>query len=57
MNIRLNGFKLRDEIPLMRLRIHVEPGRIREIDGEYIEGNDYVDVMCNKEVIKAVLND
>jgi hypothetical protein len=41
----------------MRLRIHVEPERIKEIGGKCIEGDGYVDVMCDRERIEVVLND
>jgi hypothetical protein len=55
LKIRLKGLENREGIPKMRLRIHVEPERIKGINGEYVAGEGYVDVMCDRERIEVVL--
>jgi hypothetical protein len=55
LEIRLRGLEFRENIPEMRLRIHVEPERIKEISGKCIEGDGYVDVMCDRERIEVIL--
>lgn len=57
LDIWIKGLEIREGIPKMRLRIHVEPERIKEISGKCIEGDGYVDVMCDRERIEVVLND
>jgi hypothetical protein len=57
LKIWLKGLEMREGIPEMRLRIHVEPERIKvkEISGKYVAGDGYVDVMCDREKIEVVL--
>jgi len=55
LKIMLKGLELREDLPKMRLRIHVEPERIKKINKEYVEGEEYVDVRVGKEEIEVVL--
>ena len=55
LEIRLRGLDMREGIPKIRLRIHVEPERIKKINEEYAAGDGYVDVMCDRERIEVVL--
>ena len=57
LEIRLRGLDMREGIPKIRLRIHVEPERIKKINEEYAVGNGYVDVRCDRERIEVVLID
>ena len=57
LKIWIKGLEFRENIPEMRLRIHVEPERIKEINGECVTGEGYVDVRCDREWIEVVLND
>ena len=57
LDIWIKGLEFRENIPEMRLRIHVEPERIKEINGEYAMGEGYVDVRCDREKIEVVLVD
>ncbi|MFZ2071477.1 MAG: hypothetical protein WAV32_07790 [Halobacteriota archaeon] len=55
LKIWLKGLELRENIPEMRLRIHVEPERIKVVEGEYVAGEGYVDVRCDREKEEVVL--
>ena len=57
LEISLKGLEFREDIPKMRLRIHVDPERIKEIEGDYVAGVGYVDVVCDGERIEVILND
>jgi hypothetical protein len=55
LEIWVKGSGMREGIPEMKLRIHVEPERIKEVNGEYVAGEGYVDVRCDRERIEVVL--
>jgi hypothetical protein len=55
LEIWLNGLEMRKGIPKMRLRIHVEPGRIKDVNGDYVAGERYVDVRCDNGWIGVML--
>jgi hypothetical protein len=55
LGIRIKGLEFREGIPKMMLRIHVEPERIKEMRGEFVEGKGCVDVKCDRERIEVVL--
>jgi len=57
LDIWIKGLEFRENIPEMRLRIHLEPERIKEINGEYATGEGYVDVRCDRERIEVMLNE
>ena len=57
LRIRLDGFKILGGIPAMRLRIYVDPEKIRGVDGKYIAKGDHVDVMCDKGEIMVALDE
>jgi hypothetical protein len=39
----------------LRLRVHVDPEQVRHIDGEYVCGNGFVDIKCDREQVGVVL--
>jgi hypothetical protein len=55
LKIWIKGLGLRENMPKMRLRIHVDPERIKEVKEEYVAGDGYVDVRCDRERIEVVL--
>ena len=55
LEILLKGLEFREDIPKMRLRIHVDYESIKEIEGEYLTGDGYVDVRCDRGRIGVVL--
>lgn len=55
LKIRLKGLEFRENIPEMRLRIHVKPEGIKEMKGKYVEGDGYVDVRCDRGKVEVML--
>ena len=55
LEIWLQGLEFHENIPEMRLRVHIDPERIEAVNGEYLTGAGYVDVRCDRERIKVVL--
>ena len=44
-----------DQNPSLKVRVHVDPSIISSIDGEYLPGEQYVDIRCNRPLINVVL--
>ena len=57
LEIWLKGLEFRENIPKMKLRIHIEPERIKGVDREYVAGDGYVDVRCDRERIEVMFNE
>lgn len=55
LEILLKGLGFREDIPKMRLRIHVDYESIKEIEGKYLVGDGYVDVKCDRGRVGVVL--
>nr|WP_320161344.1 hypothetical protein [uncultured Methanoregula sp.] len=53
ITIRILNWK-RSEVP-ERVRVHIDPQLIFSIDEEYVPGDMFVDIRCNKEEITVVL--
>jgi hypothetical protein len=55
LEIWMKGLEFRENIPKIRMRVHIEPERIKEINGEYVTGDGYVDVRCDRKRIEVML--
>jgi hypothetical protein len=44
-----------DQTPSLKIRVHVDPSSISNIDGEFILGDHYVDIRCDRPIINVVL--
>ena len=44
-----------NEIPFMKVRVHIDPSLISHIDAEYKTGDQYVDIKCDRSEIIVVL--
>ena len=54
LSITVAGLEPVRSLPPLRLRVHVDPERVRYIDGEYICGDEYVDIRCDREQVSVV---
>ena len=53
--ITVAGLEPARSLPPLRVRVHVDPEKVRHIDAEYICGDGYVDIRCEKERVDVVL--
>jgi hypothetical protein len=55
LSITVAGLEPARSLPPLRLRIHVDPEQVRHIDAEYVCGDGYVDIRCDREQVNVVL--
>ena len=55
LEILLKGLEFREDVPKIRLRVHVDYKRIKEMKGDYLVGDGYIDVRCDREKIEVIL--
>lgn len=53
--ITVAGLEPAKSLPPLRIRVHVDPERVRHIDAQYVSGDGYVDIRCDKEQVNVVL--
>jgi len=53
INIHLGGLEAHQNchLPRMRLRVHIDPESVEYVSGEYLSGDGYLDVKCDRELI------
>lgn len=54
LTITVAGLELARSLPPLRVRVHVDPEQVRHIDAEYVCGDGYVDIRCDKEQVSVV---
>jgi hypothetical protein len=52
--ITVAGLEPARSLPPLRIRVHIDPERVRHIDANYICGEGYVDIRCDKERVSVV---
>lgn len=52
--ITVGGLELARSLPPLRIRVHIDPERVRHVDAEYICGEGYVDIRCDRERVSVV---
>jgi hypothetical protein len=55
LRIKVVGLEPARSLPPLRLRVHVDPEQVRHIDAEYVCGDGYVDIRCDRERVNVVL--
>ena len=55
LSITVAGLEPARSLPPLRLRVHVDPEQVRHIDAEYVCGDGYVDIRCDRERVNVVL--
>ena len=51
--ITVGGLELARSLPPLRIRVHIDPERVRHVDAEYICGEGYVDIRCDRERVSV----
>ncbi|MGC9435720.1 MAG: polysaccharide deacetylase family protein [Methanomicrobiales archaeon] len=55
LDIHVSGLENKTNLPNLRVRIHIDPARVRHVDGEYLVGDDAIDIKCDREHITVVI--
>jgi hypothetical protein len=55
LSITVAGLEPVRSLPPLRLRVHVDPEQVRHIDAEYVCGDGFVDIRCDRERVSVVL--
>ncbi|MCK8519394.1 polysaccharide deacetylase family protein [Methanoculleus sp. 7T] len=55
LRITVAGLETARSLPPLRLRVHIDPAQVRYIDAEYVCGDGYVDIRCDREHVDVVL--
>ena len=56
ITIRLKGFQKKENLPLLRLRLHLGKEKIRSASDEWEAGDGYADIRCSREEIRVELS-
>ncbi|KAF5084125.1 hypothetical protein DSECCO2_82440 [anaerobic digester metagenome] len=54
--ITIAGLERARSLPPLRVRVHVDPERVRHIDAKYVCGDGYVDIRFDREQVNVVLS-